>query len=139
MKITKILSVLILIILIVTNALPVFAIEFYPGQTIRLKKDHECTSVLKMKGQDLLKGVVYVVYEDQATGKKLPAFCVEPSKEGIGTGAGDEYDVTLDMLDNQALWRILFKGFMGSKYSDWGLECEEENMKFPIELDGEKR
>ena len=126
MKITKILSVLILIILIVTNALPVFAIEFYPGQTIRLKKDHECTSVLKMKGQDLLKGVVYVVYEDQATGKKLPAFCVEPSKEGIGTGAGDEYDVTLDMLDNQALWRILFKGFMGSKYSDWGLECEDD-------------
>ena len=55
-----------------------------------------------------------IIYKDPETGIKQPAFCVEPSKDGIGTGAGDEYDVTLDMLDNEQLWRVLYKGLMGS-------------------------
>ena len=126
MKIKKIITILLLIILFITNTLPVFALEFNNGQVIKLEKDHECISVLRIKGQDLLKGVTYVVYKDPETGIKQPAFCVEPSKDGIGTGAGDEYDVTLDMLDNEQLWRVLYKGFMGSTYSDWNLECEDD-------------
>ena len=126
MKFIKIITIILLLILLITNTLPVFALELHPGQIIKLQKDHDCISVLKMKGKDILKKVVYVVFVDPETGKKLPAFCVEPSKEGIGTGAGDSYDVTLDMLNDQRLWRVLYKGCMGTTYSEWGLECEDD-------------
>lgn len=127
MKIIKIITILLLLlILLITNTLSAFAIELHPGQIITLQKDHDCISLLKIKGKDVLKLVTYVVYVDPETGKKLPAFCVEPSKEGIGTGAGDSYDVTIDMMQDQRLWRILYKGFMGTTYKEWQLECEDD-------------
>ena len=30
------------------------------------------------------------------------------------------------MLDNQELWRVLYKGCIGTTYSEWGLECEDD-------------
>ena len=91
----------------------------------------------------MLKQVAYVCYKDPDTGIKYPAFCVEPDKEGIGTGAGDSYDVTLSALSNPILWRMLYKGYVGSSYTSWGLECDDDlqtvqhllqNMKFHIVL-----
>ena len=74
----------------------------------------------------MLKGVTYVVYNDPKTGRKQPAFCVEPSKQGVGTGAGDRYDVTLNLMHDQRLWRALYKGYMGTKYNEWDLECDDD-------------
>lgn len=125
-KISKIVSILILIIILLTNLSPVFALSFDAGQKITLEKDHDCISLLKVQGKDLLKGITYVVYKDTITGKKQPAFCVEPEQEGVGTGAGDSYDVTLDLLNDQKLWRVLYKGYMGSSYANWGLECSDD-------------
>ncbi len=126
MNLKKIISVLILIITLFSNISPVMAVTFEEGKTIKLQKDHDCISLLKIKGQDILKGVTYVMYYNSETNEKQPAFCVEPEKEGIGTGAGDSYDVTLSMLEDEALWRILFKGYMGSKYEKWGLETDDD-------------
>ncbi len=114
------------VITLLLQVLPATAVSFLKGDTVSLEKDHDCISLLKIKGKDMLKGVTYVVYKNSQTGEKQPAFCVEPEKEGIGTGAGDSYDVTLDFLNDERLWRILYKGFMGSTYKDWNLECEDD-------------
>lgn len=126
MKVRKFISFILLAIILLTNVSPVLAGSFNEGQKITLEKDHECISVLKFKGKDMLKGITYVVYRDQSTGKTQPAFCVEPSQVGVGTGAGDSYDVTLSLMKDQKLWRVLYKGYMGSNYSDWGLECDDD-------------
>lgn len=125
-KTIKILSFLILMVLIITNISPIFALSYHDSQIITLEKDHDCISLLKIQGKDMLKGVVYVVYRDPATGRKQPAFCIEPEKEGIGTGAGDSYEVTLNLMRDERLWRALYKGYMGSSYLDWGLECDDD-------------
>ena len=122
----KITIFLVLFILITMDMSPILAITFKENQTINLQKDHECASVLKVQGKDMLKQVIFVTYLDPTTGIKQPAFCVEPEKEGIGTGAGDNYDVTLQLLHDERLWRILYKGYMGSKYTSWGLECDDD-------------
>ncbi len=125
-KLSKIVTVLLLTIVILSNVSPIFAFCFNENQVIELEKDHECISLLKMKGKDMLKGVTYVVYNDPKTGRKQPAFCVEPSKQGVGTGAGDRYDVTLNLMHDQRLWRALYKGYMGTKYNEWKLECDDD-------------
>ena len=125
-KLSKIVTVLLLTIVILSNVSPIFAFCFNENQVIELEKDHECISLLKMKGKDMLKGVTYVVYNDTKTGRKQPAFCVEPSKQGVGTGAGDRYDVTLNLMHDQRLWRALYKGYMGTKYNEWDLECDDD-------------
>lgn len=125
-KTIKILSFLILMVLIITNISPIFALSYHDSQIITLEKDHDCISLLKIQGKDMLKAVVYVVYRDPATGRKQPAFCIEHEKEGIGTGAGDSYEVTLNLMRDERLWRALYKGYMGSSYLDWGLECDDD-------------
>ena len=125
-KLSKIVTVLLLTIVILSNVSPIFAFCFNENQVIELEKDHECISLLKMKGKDMLKGVTYVVYNDPKTGRKQPAFCVEPSKQGVGTGAGDRYDVTMNLMHDQRLWRALYKGYMGTKYNEWDLECDDD-------------
>ncbi len=125
-KIKKVITSIILFIILLTNVVPVLAFNFENGQVITLKKDHECISVLKVKGKDMLKGVTYVVYEDPETGIKQPAFCVEPEDAGIGTGAGDSYDVSLQLANDPAVWRALYKGYMGSSYTDWNLACDDD-------------
>ena len=125
-KLSKIVTVLLLTIVILSNVSPIFAFCFNENQGIELEKDHEGISLLKMKGKDMLKGVTYVVYNDPKTGRKQPAFCVEPSKQGVGTGAGDRYDVTLNLMHDQRLWRALYKGYMGTKYNEWDLECDDD-------------
>ena len=125
-KLSKIVTVLLLTIVILSNVSPIFAFCFNENQVIELEKDHECISLLKMKGKDMLKGVTYVVYNDPKTGRKQPAFCVEPSKQGVGTGAGDRYDVTLNLMHDQRLWRALYKGYMETKYNEWKLECDDD-------------
>lgn len=125
-KLSKIVTVLLLTIVILSNVSPIFAFCFNENQVIELEKDHECISLLKMKEKDMLKGVTYVVYNDPKTGRKQPAFCAEPSKQGVGTGAGDRYDVTLNLMHDQRLWRALYKGYMGTKYNEWDLECDDD-------------
>lgn len=44
----------------------------------------------------------------------------------FGTGAGDSYDVYLSQLSSPILWRMLYKGYVGSSYTDWGLECDDD-------------
>ena len=114
------------IVMIILNIIPATAVSFSTGDTILLEKDHDCISLLKFKDSNMMKGVAYVVYKNSSTNEKQPAFCVEPDKPGIGTGADESYDVTLSMLSDEKLCRVLYKGFMGSSYQEWNLECEDD-------------
>jgi len=71
------------------------------------------------------KVVWYVNYIDIDTGEKYPAFCVEPSKDGVGISY-DKYDATITKESDNAIWRILNKGYMGTTYQDWNLECDDD-------------
>ena len=88
-KTKKIVSIFLLITILLSNFYSIFAKTIEECDKIHLVYGHDCVSVLKIKGQDKLKQVAYVYYQDPDTGIKYPAFCVEPSDEGIGTGAGD--------------------------------------------------
>lgn len=125
-KTNKILSILLLIIILFSNFSNIFAKTISENSKINLKFDHDCVSVLKIKGKDQLKQVAYVCYIDPDTGISYPAFCVEPANIGVGTGAGDNYDVTISSLNNPILWRMLYKGYVGSSYTSWGLDSDDD-------------
>ena len=99
------------------------------GDIIHLKGDHECDSVLEYWSEKYqrwcYKVVWYVYYIDKEDGNKYPAFCVEPAKEGIGTGY-ESYNASLKKETDNRIWRVLNKGYMGSNYIDWNLECDDD-------------
>lgn len=131
MKKIKIISIILIIIQIVaillnSNISNAVLIE---GQNLMLRGDHECDSLLEYWMEDYNKWsykiVWYVYYIDEQTGNKYPAFCVEPAKEGVGTGYS-EYNATISKEKDNSIWRILSKGYMGTKYTDWNLECDDD-------------
>lgn len=99
------------------------------GDVIHLKGDHECDSLLEYWMEDYQKWsykiVWYVYYIDKEDGKKYPAFCIEPAKEGVGTGY-ESYDATIKKENDNRIWRALNKGYMGSNYKEWNLECDDD-------------
>lgn len=99
------------------------------GDTLLLQGDHECDSVIEYWMQDYnmwsYKIVWYVYYQDKDTNIKYLAFCVEPAKQGVGTGYS-QYDTYLKKEYDEGIWRILDKGYMGSNYTDWDLECDDD-------------
>ena len=99
------------------------------GDNIELKGDHECDSLLEYWMKDYNKWsykiVWYVYYNDPETKEKYPAFCIEPQKEGVGTGY-NSYVTSISRENDNRIWRILNKGYMGSTYKDWNLECDDD-------------
>lgn len=131
MKKIKIISIMLILIQLLTILLslkPVNA-NIKEGDTILLRGDHECDSLLEYWMSDhnkwSYKIVWYVYYIDTQTGNKYPAFCVEPAKDGVGTGY-DAYNVTMSKERDSGIWRILSKGYMGSNYTNWNLECDDD-------------
>ena len=61
-RLKKITTFCILLIVIISKIMPVFAFNFNDNQVIKIEKDHECIAVLKMQGKDVLKEVFYIVY-----------------------------------------------------------------------------
>ena len=127
-KLISILLVLIQIIGMLVN-LNVVKATINEGDTLLLKGDHECDSLVEYWMEDYQKWsykiVWYVYYLDTQTGKKYPAFCVEPAKQGVGTGYS-EYNTTISRQTDNAIWRILDKGYMGSSYRAWGMTCDDD-------------
>ena len=116
-------------ILNILGGLSSVSAEIKEGETLVLKGDHECDSLVEYWMTDYnkwsYKVVWYVYYIDSKTGEKYPAFCVEPAKQGVGTGY-TEYATTLSKEKNAGIWRVLSKGYMGTTYKDWNLECDDD-------------
>ena len=99
------------------------------ANTITMLGDHECDSLVEYWMEDYQKWsykiVWYVYYQNETDGKTYPAFCVEPAKEGVGTGY-DSYQADVEKETDPGIWRILYKGYMGKKYTDYNLECDDD-------------
>lgn len=99
------------------------------GDNILLQGDHECDSLLEYWMEDYQKWsykiVWYVYYLDPETKVKYPAFCIQPERKGVGTGY-DSYNASITKEKDNTIWRILTKGYMGSKYKEWNLECDDD-------------
>lgn len=131
----KIIKKSLIIILLVIQILQLTSNFFYSnaaikeGDVVHLQADHECDSVLEYWMEEYQKWsykvVWYVYYLDKDDGNKYPAFCIEPAKEGVGTGY-DSYDVTIKNEKDNRIWRVLDKGYMGSNYQEWNLECDDD-------------
>ena len=99
------------------------------GDKIKLEGDHECDSLLEYWMEDYQKWsykiIWYVYYLDKDDGQKYPAFCVQPARKGVGTGY-ENYDGTVTKFGDDRVWRVLNKGYMGSTYKEWNLECDDD-------------
>lgn len=131
-KIIYKISIILLAIMQILNILGgvnVVNAKIQEGDTLLLKGDHECDSLVEYWMSDYNKWsykiVWYVYYIDSQTGEKYPAFCIEPSKKGVGTGY-TEYETILSKENDAGVWRILNKGYMGTTYNDWNLECDDD-------------
>lgn len=88
-----------------------------------------CHGLLEIKSDGSLKLVIKVYYKDPDTGKKLYAFCVEPDKPGVGSGATDfdGYDSYVkEKLQSDVLWRCLYYGYIGIDWRNTLVECDDD-------------
>ena len=137
---SKKISIISLIIILLTLSIPFTKAEasnIQIGEKTNIVKDHCCDDLLQFKPETgnypAFKDVQKVYYTD-STGTNYPAFCIEPEKEGVGSGAGDSYEITIEELNNPAIWRILYKGYMNnfnkdtftSNYQAFGLETDDD-------------
>lgn len=131
MKKKKIISIILIIIQLLTILMNVNVVKanIKEGDTILLQGDHECDSLVEYwmtsHNKWSYKIVWYVYYIDAETENRYPAFCIEPAKEGVGTGY-NAYNGTISKETNSSIWRILSKGYMGSNYKEWNLECDDD-------------
>lgn len=129
--IEKVVIVLLLVLQIwqIGGSILVVQAKIEEGDVVHLQGDHECDSLLEYWMEDYQKWsykiVWYVYYLDQKEGKRYPAFCIEPAKGGVGTGY-DSYDGMIRNEKDNRIWRILNKGYMGSSYQEWNLECDDD-------------
>lgn len=131
-QITKNLVIIILLLLQILQILGNFSnveANIKEGDVVKLLTDHECHSLVEYwmtsENRWSYKIVYYVFYVDKDDGMRYPAFCIEPAKNGVGTGY-DSYNVTIRNETDNRIWRILNKGYMGSTYVDWNLECDDD-------------
>lgn len=124
----KAIPILMVFFLLLNVTMPVFA-AIDIGDTSHLYGEKELPGLLEIKADGSLKLVVKVYYKDPDTGKKLYAFCVEPSKPGVGSGATDfgGYDSYVkEKLQSDELWRCLYFGYIGVDWRDTTVECDDD-------------
>ena len=130
-KTRKIISIMILLIQLITmmTNLNISNANIKEGDTVTLLGDHECHSLVEYwmasHNKWSYKIVWYVYYIDAQTGNRYPAFCVEPAKEGVGTGYSS-YNASITKETDNVIWRILSKGYMGSKWTEWNIENDDD-------------
>ena len=130
-KTRKIISIIILLIQLITmiTNLNISNANIKEGDTVTLLGDHECHSLVEYwmasHNKWSYKIVWYVYYIDSQTGNRYPAFCVEPAKEGVGTGY-NSYNASISKEADNVIWRILSKGYMGSKWTQWNIENDDD-------------
>lgn len=124
----KAIPILMVLFLFLNATIPVFA-AIDIGDTSHLYGEKELPGLLEIKADGSLKLVIKVYYRDPDTNKKLYAFCVEPDKPGVGSGATDfgGYDSYVkEKLQSDELWRCLYFGYIGVDWRDTTVECDDD-------------
>lgn len=82
-----------------------------------------CEVYITHKGVE--KHTDYVVY--QKDGVYYPAYCVDPTLNGVGTGGVGNYSVDVDSrFTNTKLWRAIVNGYPYKSLAELGVEHEHE-------------
>ena len=124
----KAMPILIVFFLLLNITIPTFA-AIDIGDTSHLYGEKELPGLLEIKETGALKLVIKVYYRDPDTNQKLYAFCVEPDKPGVGSGASDfgGYDSYVkEKLQSDVLWRCLYYGYIGVDWRDTLVECDDD-------------
>ena len=124
----KAIPILMVFFLLLNITIPTFA-AIDIGDTSHLYGEKELPGLLEIKETGALKLVIKVYYRDPDTNQKLYAFCVEPDKPGVGSGASDfgGYDSYVkEKLQSDVLWRCLYYGYIGVDWRDTSVECDDD-------------
>lgn len=119
MKIKKVITILILIIcLLSTISNGTFSID---KADIYIKE--RAKTCLKLTSNNGAIGVTKVFYNHN--GKAYPAYCINPSLDGVGEYPG--YQVTVeDVVTNPQVWRVITQGYPYKTIEELGVADEDE-------------
>lgn len=97
--------------------------DFIDSQILIVDKG-TCGKFLTYNGEEIR--ATFVVYSAK-DGKEYPAYCNEPSFQGVGTGdiSYGEY-IIKGKIDNDRLWRVVTNGFPYKSPSEMGVNGERE-------------
>ncbi len=122
----KILIMLMILVNIIQINICSFA-ELEKNQKIKLKSNGMLDCLLQFYKESIsdwsYKVGYYIYYSDEDNGKKVPAICVEPSKDGVGELGS--YDTTIDVCNDNGIYTILYI-FNNKKYTSWNLKNEKD-------------
>lgn len=120
----KIVSILLLMITLISNFSSVFAVSV--GQSVDIVSLRECEQHINFRASNGNVGPVtanFVGYYEN--GKFYPAYCLEANKTGASSDLS--YAVSVDSAaNNDAVYRVLIKGYPYTSWQDMGLESEDD-------------
>ena len=94
------------------------------GEQVLLTDKGKCGKFLTYDGEEIQ--AVYVMYED-TDGNEYPAYCMEPSFQGVGS-----WDITYGeytirgKIDNDKVWRVAKNGYPYKSLGSYGVMSERE-------------
>ncbi len=125
-KLKKALVILMVLIIIMQICTTSFA-GLNIGEKVNLKSKGRLDCLLQYYKNSIsswsYKIAYYIYYIDKETGKKIPALCVEPTREGVGESGS--YDGTINICKDDGIYTILYL-YNNKKYTDWGLNSEDD-------------
>ena len=113
----KIISIFLIIMFITTYFVPVLAID-----KALLYMTHHTDYYLQFSNGNKVRTAV-VVYNNGGT--EYPAYCIEPSKDGVGELPSYEVNFR-DKINDNGLWRIVTNGYPYKTPQQMGLANEDE-------------
>lgn len=116
--IKKSMYILLILIMLLNSIAPIAtAYTVKLGERTKLCAEKELPGFVQYKSDGSLKLVYRVFYKDDE--KRLDAFCLEPLKDGVGTGGGDSYYTQIKKeIDDMRVWRALYHGYLGKKWNE---------------------
>ncbi len=114
--------ILLILIMLLNSIAPIAtAYTVKLGERTKLCAEKELPGFVQYKSDGSLKLVYRVFYKDDE--KRLDAFCLEPLKDGVGTGGGDSYYTQIKKeIDDMRVWRALQHGYLGKKWNETTLD-----------------
>ena len=125
-KIKNVTIIVLITMMFLNLILPIVkAVHIEVGDRSNLMYERELPGFLQIKANGYLRQVIKVYYK--SGDNKLPAFCIEPSKPGIGTGSGNSYEGTISkIVTDQQVWRVMYGGYFGKKWNETTVETDDD-------------
>ena len=104
--------------------IPVAQASLNNGDTILLADKGECGKFLTYNGSEIR--AMYVMYEAD-DGEEYPAYCMEPSFQGVGSNGITYGEYTIKgKIDNDKVWRVAKNGYPYKSLGSYGVMSDRE-------------